>query len=236
MIRLEPDVGRLIRWAERHRLLASRQDDDLGYALHALLEAAFDTFAPKPFALLREAKPPAALLAYSTAPSDQLREHAQCFAAPDAAEAIGLDTLAVKTMPEVWTAGRRLGFSVRVRPMLRTDREGDRARAKEVDAFVLAPEQADRGAVYGEWLRRHVPGAAIEQASLEAFRLSVVSRRGRPEGPEGRRPLKHQLGPDATFSGVLAITDGEAFAGGLARGIGRHRSFGFGMLLLRPAR
>ena len=36
--------------------------------------------------------------------------------------------------------------------------------------------------------------------------------------------------------GVLTITDSEAFASTLAQGIGRHRSYGFGMLLLRPAR
>jgi hypothetical protein len=34
MIQLTPDVPRLIRWAEAQRLLAARQEDDLGYALH----------------------------------------------------------------------------------------------------------------------------------------------------------------------------------------------------------
>lgn len=36
-LQLTPDVQRLIRWAEAQRLLATRQEDDLGYALHLFL-------------------------------------------------------------------------------------------------------------------------------------------------------------------------------------------------------
>jgi CRISPR system Cascade subunit CasE len=38
------------------------------------------------------------------------------------------------------------------------------------------------------------------------------------------------MGPDASFTGVLTVRDPEAFGRLLARGIGRHRKFGFGML------
>jgi CRISPR system Cascade subunit CasE len=41
-------------------------------------------------------------------------------------------------------------------------------------------------------------------------------------------------GPDAVVHGTLTITDPTAFAALLARGVGRHRSYGYGMLLLRP--
>jgi len=44
-----------------------------------------------------------------------------------------------------------------------------------------------------------------------------------------------RLGPDAVFKGVLQIHDADAFNRLLRRGIGRHRAFGFGMLLLKPA-
>ena len=40
--------------------------------------------------------------------------------------------------------------------------------------------------------------------------------------------------PDATLQGTLAVVDSGAFQALLARGVGRHRAFGFGMLLLRP--
>jgi CRISPR system Cascade subunit CasE len=42
--------------------------------------------------------------------------------------------------------------------------------------------------------------------------------------------------PDALFSGELTIGNPDAFVHLMARGIGRHRAFGFGMLLLRPPR
>ena len=42
------------------------------------------------------------------------------------------------------------------------------------------------------------------------------------------------LRSDAVLRGVLSITNPRAFAELLARGIGRHRSYGYGMLLLRP--
>lgn len=230
MIKLEPDMGRLIRWAEAHRLLAPQGDDDLGYALHALLAATFDTAAPKPFALLQQPHRPPVILGYSAQGGDELRDLAQAIAEPDAAEAIGLTTFAAKPMPEEWRAGARFGFSVRVRPMVRTDRDGDRDRGKEVDAFVLSPPCSDRGEIYGAWLRAHLPGVEIEQAALDRFQLSRVARRN------AARSLSAQKGPDATFTGVLKITDGTRFGTVLARGIGRHRAFGFGMLLLKPPR
>ena len=34
--------------------------------------------------------------------------------------------------------------------------------------------------------------------------------------------------------GALTVTDPDAFAALLARGVGRHRAYGYGMILLRP--
>ena len=42
--------------------------------------------------------------------------------------------------------------------------------------------------------------------------------------------------PQALFGGTAVIRDGERFAALLARGIGRHRAFGSGMVLLSPPR
>ena len=230
MIQLEPDMARLVRWANAQRLLAPRGEDDLGYALHALLAATFGDLAPKPFVLRQDARCPPKILGYASAPGDALRRQATATAEPDAAEAIGLDTFAAKTMPEAWDAGQRFAFALRARPMVRTDRNGERTRIKEVDCFVLSPPDSNRGDVYADWLRGHLAGAALEHITLDAFRLSRVRRR------DAGRTLHDQKGPEASFSGTLRVTDGAAFAATLARGVGRHRAFGFGMLLLRPVR
>ena len=42
--------------------------------------------------------------------------------------------------------------------------------------------------------------------------------------------------PDAIMHGALIVSDPGAFHALLARGVGRHCAFGFGMLLLRPLR
>jgi CRISPR system Cascade subunit CasE len=237
MLQLTPDVPRLIRWAETQRLLTIRQEDDLGYALHALLRAAFDTLAPTPFAMLRPGSRPAQLLAYSAHAADTLREQALTFAEPEIVEIIGLAGMAGKQMPDRFEAGRRLGFTLRARPTIRTDRDGDRTRTRERDAFLAAIEGMEpqsgpsRGEVYQQWLtkRLRAGGSEPEQLVLDEFRLTTTLRRDRA------RKLHPLSGPDASFAGILTVADPDRFAALLAHGVGRHAAFGFGMLLLKPA-
>lgn len=229
MVQCPLDLGRLVRWATRESLLPARGDSDLGYALHAALTAAFGDMAPKPFALQHRST--VSLLGYSPHDGTSLRARAQLAATPEVYGLLDVDRLADKIMPERFAAGQRLGFSVRARPMLRTDAAGDRNRTVEKDAFLMSPPNSNRGDVYSVWLAQQFEagGAAAERIVLDAFQLTRVQRRGADRG--FRRPR----GPDATFSGILRVNDPEAFARSLARGIGRHRTFGFGMLLLRPA-
>ena len=236
LLKLEPDMGRVLRWAGAQGLLDPRRDDDLGYALHALLAAVFGTLAPKPFVLQRPAQRPPTLLAYTQADPAALRDHAAAFAEPDASAALGQEHMAAKTMPALFDPGRRLGFLVRTRPTVRVDRDGDRTKSRERDAFLAAidgtlpGEGPARAAVYQSWLAVHLAagGAELTSMSIDQLARSIVRRRG-----PGRRLVSLE-GPDATFSGVLRVTDPDAFAGLLARGVGRHRAFGYGMVLLRP--
>ena len=50
-----------------------------------------------------------------------------------------------------------------------------------------------------------------------------------------KRHARYSEGPDVVMRGVLTVTDPDAFSNLLAHGIGRHRAYGYGMLLLRPA-
>ncbi|SUS08718.1 CRISPR-associated protein Cas6/Cse3/CasE, subtype I-E/ECOLI [uncultured Defluviicoccus sp.] len=254
MLKLEPDMRRLAAWVYARRLAG--RDGDLGYALHAALAAAFGEAVPKPFRL-REPRCGSwgdgaglpALYGYCAADELALKERA-ALAEPDVHAALGLDTLAVKPMPTHWTEGRQLDFEVRIRPVVRCDRAGDRASVRERDAFlaVLPPATTagsangfSREEVYRQWLTRELgrDDAAVPLAStlrMIGFHRTRVQRRGRP-AEDGRRTFGPSLeGPDALFTGVLEVNDGGAFAMLIRRGIGRHRAFGFGMLLLRPAR
>lgn len=233
LMRLQPDTVALVAWANRQKVPL---DDDYGYALHGLLSEAFGEQAPKPFRYMGHKQ---GLLAYTSEDLETLRLHAS-MAAPDVARALGLDALDVRPFPGIWKEGQALGFEVRVRPVIRA-KDG-----RERDAFLHAAESnpaaesdgvAQRDMVYRDWLAKQFAAdnaAQIIQAQMEEFRLTRVLRKtGTDEN--GKRKALPVTGPDAVFKGQLQVGKPDAFARLLARGIGRHRAFGFGMLLLRPA-
>lgn len=232
LLQCRPDPAALMTWATRHRLLSPDGDD--GYALHALLTAAFGNQAPKPFRYLG---PRQGLLAYTEQPPETLRDHA-ALATPEVAQALGLDHLATRMFPTAWRTGQSFAFEVRVRPIIRC-KDG---RERDLFLHVAETQSGDvpvgRAAVYAEWLGKQLAeqGAAqLLQVGMEAFRLSRVIRRTRTDQTGQRKPCAPS-GPDAVFKGQLRVGDSAAFTRLLTRGIGRHRAFGFGMLLLRPAR
>jgi CRISPR system Cascade subunit CasE len=174
-------------------------------------------------------------------------------AEPDVAAALGLDTTAdysgyrLRAMPSSWREGFVLGFEVRVRPTVRESGTG-----RERDAFLAAiakqPDaQLERSAVYVQWLREQLAGQAdgakeawhgaveVLDAQVESFRLLDVVRRTQAAKEGDERKRRVITGPDLILSGRLRVADPAAFAQLLARGVGRHRAFGLGMLLLRPS-
>jgi CRISPR system Cascade subunit CasE len=234
MVSFTPDPARFARFAARERLLPP--GDDTGYAWHAVLAAAFGPLAPKPFAWMpprtREGGSQGRLLGYTGHHLDALRAQATAFADPVVLEVLRLEDAAVKVMPSGYHTGQSFGFRVRVRPTVRTGASRDGQRARERDAYDPAGT-LDRASTYAHWLANALvrSGAELLEARAEALRLSCLLTRSR-HGAQAIRAST--LGPDATFSGTLRVTHPEAFASLMARGVGRHRAFGFGMLLLRP--
>jgi CRISPR system Cascade subunit CasE len=233
LIQLHPNLNRLLPWAQRQGLIPDRGQGDLGYAFHAALKTAFGDFAPQPFSY----RAGQGLLAY-TKQAETMRL-AVAMATPEVADMLGLVDAAqspgfrTRPFPTSWKVGQLLSFEVRVRPVVRKD-------DKELDAFLSAAQRMpnavlSREVVYAEWLKRQFEGVAeLHEVGMSEFKLSSVLRRAAPqaEGARSKRPVQ---GPDAVFTGVLQVSDSAAFASQVARGIGRHRAFGFGMLLLKPA-
>jgi len=240
-----PDARRLALWGERHGLLHIRretgyQQDDSGYALHALLKAAFGPLAPKPF-WYRSARE--GLLAFTTHDPEALRQNAT-LASPEITEVLGLHSgkrdlgLLRKPYPILWQPGHRLGFESRVRPVLRENQGAERdvfqvqAERQAADAAPLT-----RAAVYTEWLSQQMArneAAVLLTTDLKQFRLTSVLRQ-QARDADGTRTRGLVTGPEVVLTGQLQVKDAEAFAALLTRGVGRHRAFGFGLLLLRPA-
>lgn len=238
LMRLQPDPAALATWSTRHGLTSP--DGDFGYALHALLAATFGDLAPKPLRYLGSKD---GLLAYTSADPECLRLSAQ-LATPDVARALGLDAMDSRPFPDMWKPGQRLGFDVRVRPVIRTkdgrERDAYLHSLGEKSSGTLHSDHAalgDRATIYRDWLARQFAiddAAHIAEVRMDAFRLTrVVRKTGSTE--MSRRNAQSVSGPDVVFKGQLLVGHSEAFARLLARGVGRHRAFGFGMLLLRPA-
>ena len=239
LLHTQPDPQRLAAWAARHRLLDSQ--GDLGYAIHALLHAAFGKQAPQPFRYLDAEQ---GLLAYTRLSAAELAKHA-ALADPDAADALGLGQtlhhagMSARPFPTQWAAGHALGFEVRVRPIIREGKTG-----RERDAFLAAIEKSgdselDRSEVYIQWLHDLLArqgGAELVDATVTRYQQLGVTRKSQKSSSDDARHSRLVSGPDAVLAGQLRVTDPQAFAQLLARGVGRHRAFGFGLLLLRSAR
>ena len=239
MIRADIDLRSFYRWAGSRGMI-SRKAFDPGFAMHCLLTESFGCeLALKPFRTIIPRGRNGGigtLYAYSPSTAEELRDAAQTFACPLQSKILPASSINDKTMPSSWRAGQRLGFEVLIRPVVRRARdhdEGDK-KMREQDAFQAEAERHPKGGmrrkreeVYFDWLAERLAqrGARLEEAGLKSFQRVRVVRKLRAHASEG---------PDAVIQGTLEVTDPTEFADLVANGVGRHRAYGYGMLLLRP--
>lgn len=245
MLRLEVDVAALARWAHNRRIASS----DAGYLLHAAMRKAFGEHAPQPFVYLEaENGGRGEVLGYGPASDAELfrglerlgDDHGE----PWLRQGFRLTERCCKAFPGQWEEGRVLRFTVLACPLRRCKSAGDDGvrRTLERDAFLVDLERAgrnglpapDRTGSYIAWLEEQLArdnAAGLEECRLLGHRLIMPVRRGET----GHAGAPHTLGkrPEARFEGVLSVRSPEGFAALVARGVGRHRAFGYGMLLLR---
>ena len=238
------------QWSGRRRLMRQGIFDE-GYALHALLSSVFGKGVLQPFRTFRPSRSEGATLyAYSDLEDGALRALAEAAAPPDCLTVIEVAGLRTKPMPARFAVGQRLGFDIRVRPVRRLARDipdSQSARVirkgSEIDAFRLellrrspdgwkegngaSSDGISRAEVYAHWLAERLTGAAevdLRSCRLASFRRHRVIR-GDGQGPEG---------PDSVVHGECVVEDPARFSAQLAKGVGRHRAYGYGMLIVRP--
>ena len=245
LIHVPMDMRAFNQWTA-DRGFVRRGTFDEGYALHVLLSSTFGKGVMQPFRLFWSARRRnASLYAYGDEDGATLREIAEDSATPDCLAALSVTRLRSKTMRTEFSTNQRLGFDIRVRPVrrLHSAAVGPNGRTMnkgaEIDAFVAhvmreTPNQKPtsgsvprREAVYCDWLAERF-GSAVRldknECRLASFRRTRAVRGDGP-GPEG---------PDATIHGELTVSTPGQFSHQLRHGLGRHKAFGYGMLLLRP--
>ena len=242
LVRIPVGMRELGRWAAGRNRLWARTGLDAGRALHHLLGETFRPGALQPFRLfVPDRQVRGNLYAYTSVSEAALRSDFAACAAPETARVLHMPGLAIRALPDVWRRGGRYGFDVRLRPVVRLAKEvvtpeARWTRGAELDAWFALRLRArgvdldalpSRDAVYLSWLAKLlVPAATLDRANTR------IAQRHHRDIVRGRTTIK---GSDIVVHGTFVVRDPGAFAGMLRRGIGRHRAYGYGMVLLRPA-
>lgn len=223
-----------------HLKIAIRDLDD-GYLAHCILRKLWQDHAPAPFALRGRGRS-IDVWGYTKSDAAALISHARGFGDPALLGAIDdIEAIASKPMPR-FAEGQRVGFHLRACPIVRLSkpRGGHRAGA-EIDAFLAQCLKVGRDVavsreeVYRDWLRTRLmdssaSGISVERIKIAGFARERLTRRTHSETREAKRIER----TDVRFEGELVVSAGDRFLKQIARGIGRHRAFGFGALFLVP--
>ncbi len=234
MIELRLDLKALLRYVSDQGF--GIQDDDLGYGVHSWMAAAFGDLAPKPWRLFVDRRRPPRILGYSRHDAKALRQMLREFADPGVF-AVTMDPnymITSRPMP-VFASGRRLAFELLVSPVGRKASTG-----VEKDLFLIAADSSEgkhlqRETVYLDWARERLErgnACSITGIQMSGFRLVRITRR--TQGKSSKRVRRRLVRPQVFIRGELIVSEPQAFTLLLSHGVGRHRSFGYGMLLLRP--
>ncbi len=240
LVKVPLRAEKLVR-VSRRRGIPLRDLDD-GYLAHCVLREVWQERAPAPFVLRGRGRCIDAW-GYSRADACSLIDHARHFADPALLSVIDdVDGISSRPMP-TFEKGRRVGFHLRACPVVRlsSGRRGHRAGA-EIDAFLARCLQVgpsvvvSREDVYRQWLAERLrdatqSGVTAERISIAAFSREHLTRRTGGETREARRLER----PDVRFEGDLVVDDGARFLARIEKGIGRHRAFGFGAIVVVPA-
>ncbi len=223
----------------RRRGISLRTLDD-GYLAHCLLTELWQLAAPRPFVLRGHGRT-LDVWGYSESDATALKDHARLFGDPATIEALGgVEEIASRTVPTV-APGRRVGFLLRACPIARlANSTNGNHHGAEVDVFLAKAFSAGSGGrpsredAYRQWLIDHLNHASsgIRSVNVRVAAFARTRLVRRTQGVERRAMTLER--PDVRFEGEVVVEDGDVFRNFLARGVGRHKAFGFGAVILVP--
>ena len=223
------DLVKLARWSAEQRI------SDPDRALHCLMYGSFGASSvPKPFlAKVHGSGQSAAgvVLGYTTLTAEELQQTARETQTVAMEAVMAPEAIRTTATPDHWETGTQFRFSVRVFP---TERGRWYKGDKRSERDIYQPDKVgeiSRAQLYCEWVaeRLRQQGGAVPLEDTLAM-TSYATRRIRRQ-----RTATFFTATEATISGALAVIDPEGFSRLLATGIGRHRAYGYGMILLNRA-
>lgn len=231
-------ADRLAAIAQRRGISLRTLDD--GYLAHCLLTELWQSAAPRPFVLRGNGRT-LDVWGYSESDAAALKDHARLFGDPATIEALGgLEEIASRAVPTV-APGRKVGFLLRACPIARLANSANgNHHGAEVDVFLAKSFSARSGDgpsredTYRQWLMDHLNRASsgVRSANLRVAAFARTRLVRRTQGAERRAMTLER--PDVRFEGDFVVEEGAVFRNFLARGVGRHKAFGFGALILVP--
>jgi CRISPR system Cascade subunit CasE len=236
MLELEFNVVALYRFLHTQGLPGREDDAELDYGVHAWLGAAFGELVPKPWRLLMDKHRPPRILGYASHDASSLRQRIVEFAEPHVFQVCPepQSMIASRVMP-AWQKGRRLGFKTLVCPVGRKARSGI-----EKDLFLIYADaqdnndQLNRETIYCEWAKQKFNNYAVTVDAIRLAGFRLVKQKRQAQLLNGKRVFRRIVCPQAMLEGQITIDDPYEFTRLLRHGMGRHRAFGYGMILLRP--
>lgn len=250
MLQMRLNPGRLVELGRMLHLPLKQVGNN--YLVHCALSELFQDQAPKPFSVEDSHRQMSKygstngkhilVLSYSELDWHSLQNLARGFASPTVYEIVDWERIASKPMPDQFPEGLKLRFELRTCPVVRKASDGVKwKKGQEIDAFLSKVWEIDdksidvnREDVYKEWLIHQFErqtGVDLESVQIKRFSIERMSRRNH----QAKRKVRVIQRPDVTFTGTMTIKNGDEFKDLLLKGIGRHKSFGFGMLKIRRA-
>jgi CRISPR system Cascade subunit CasE len=195
--------------------LGGARDASGQYVAHMLLAEAYSPLvAPKPFRVMDTENQLRVLCYQERYPSESL--------------AGVLERKFVRVPMTTLTAGRALRMNLLAIPTERMAGGGER------DVFLRAPELG-RERAYLDWLTAHLAsGCELVRPQVNGVQLVTHARKTHVDDGSHREWRRFIL-PQVEFSATIVITNADAFGNLIRRGVGRHRAFGYGMLMLGRA-